>query len=758
MGNTIINIIQGNTVNFIDRSLGNIIERTWNFPGGIPSTSSDLNPSVKYNNIGIFDATLTLKDVYGVYATEKKSFIINVEAAPWEVDFEFSKDVPIFMGDPVYLNNINIGEPLYSEWTFPSDDNISTGVTLDFPNAKDSIGPLRYMNWKNLTGTHVFPSGSIYKGNVNLKSTSDFNMGSKNKYIEIIKLGPIEEYYEKYDYSPFPYSPDFHYAGKIISTPYGELDNKLTDENIKNGIRYNFAIKNNGGSTGGYIEPYKLTDGSVLNKIEFESNFSSQYWGGAMGPDGLYYPHVNKEKAYIIGRAFSPFNIEYKGEYRANEEDIYNIIGGTGSGMILGENIKEGNYTSDIKVPIPANNEIVNPNFALIKDTYYETNINSFERSYLTLYAAENIVKGKDTTSNIKIHKTTIDKLLKHPVSLPKPGITGYIDIPPTIGIITSADTHLGADLRLTKGQWARLYPNTIELIGTKINSSGSMTSIGRYPCIPSQYILPDQPEADHITTVGSTGPEVSAVPPLGIDIEVKYINGDRIIIPVYFGLPDERGRIEGPIKIPESIDPLGNLNPGPTACAQPYGNDSNKGSWILAEDTEYGIGIASYINAYIEDIELGLPGGLTELTAVVDEYWTLPTPYSDNKEGTITNVNLGEVNRSGISLEIKNPLISSINIKETYGNFRLGVESGEEFYYLVSEDMLNIPITWDFGRFKYTEIPEYPPYININKWIQTKYTYLGISSHMKPFSCGALSSKSSSSDKKVGIKIGGSL
>ena len=55
---TPMSIIPGQSVNFSDTSTGTVISRSWNFPGGTPSTSTEKNPVVTYSERGVFDAQL----------------------------------------------------------------------------------------------------------------------------------------------------------------------------------------------------------------------------------------------------------------------------------------------------------------------------------------------------------------------------------------------------------------------------------------------------------------------------------------------------------------------------------------------------------------------------------------------------------------------------------------------------------------------------------------------------------------------------
>ncbi len=74
-------ICVGETVQFTDNSMGNIISWEWSFEGGSPSTSTNQNPSVTYNTAGDFDVQLT---VYNgtIYNTLLQEDFIIVSTTP----------------------------------------------------------------------------------------------------------------------------------------------------------------------------------------------------------------------------------------------------------------------------------------------------------------------------------------------------------------------------------------------------------------------------------------------------------------------------------------------------------------------------------------------------------------------------------------------------------------------------------------------------------------------------------------------------
>ena len=58
-------ICPGNTIHFYDISENSPTEWNWSFPGGTPSFSTERNPSVTYNQEGVFDVSLTATNVNG---------------------------------------------------------------------------------------------------------------------------------------------------------------------------------------------------------------------------------------------------------------------------------------------------------------------------------------------------------------------------------------------------------------------------------------------------------------------------------------------------------------------------------------------------------------------------------------------------------------------------------------------------------------------------------------------------------------------
>lgn len=67
------------TVSYEDTSTGNPNSWNWNFPGGVPSTSTEQNPTVVYNSAGTFDVSLEVTNPAGSNTTEQTNYIIVSE-------------------------------------------------------------------------------------------------------------------------------------------------------------------------------------------------------------------------------------------------------------------------------------------------------------------------------------------------------------------------------------------------------------------------------------------------------------------------------------------------------------------------------------------------------------------------------------------------------------------------------------------------------------------------------------------------------
>jgi PKD repeat protein len=67
------------TINFMDDSYDSVVSRQWEFPGGNPSVSADISPSVQYIDAGSYDVKLTVSDGTHTRTVTKKNYVsVNV--------------------------------------------------------------------------------------------------------------------------------------------------------------------------------------------------------------------------------------------------------------------------------------------------------------------------------------------------------------------------------------------------------------------------------------------------------------------------------------------------------------------------------------------------------------------------------------------------------------------------------------------------------------------------------------------------------
>lgn len=80
---------QGQDVQFTDASSGTITSYSWSFPGGIPATSTQQNPVVKWNSPGTKNVTLTISGVGGSATTSKQVVVKPTPTANFTFTFSY---------------------------------------------------------------------------------------------------------------------------------------------------------------------------------------------------------------------------------------------------------------------------------------------------------------------------------------------------------------------------------------------------------------------------------------------------------------------------------------------------------------------------------------------------------------------------------------------------------------------------------------------------------------------------------------------
>lgn len=132
----------GTTVQFSDLSTGNVTTRNWSFPGGNPSSSTAVNPSVTYPSSGTYNVSLTVGDGVSTDTKTQTNYISTLGASiPFSEGFEGSDFPPAG-----WINNDNSTQGIkWNKTTTAGGFGTSTSSILfdnyswNYPGEKDEI-------------------------------------------------------------------------------------------------------------------------------------------------------------------------------------------------------------------------------------------------------------------------------------------------------------------------------------------------------------------------------------------------------------------------------------------------------------------------------------------------------------------------------------------------------------------------------------------------------------------------------------------
>ena len=149
MESSLLSVCSGETIRFTDLSASGVTSRTWTFPGGTPSSSTEASPVVVYANPGEYDVTLSATNAYGtsevtftdqVYV-EDRSDVFCIEFDGWEASH--------WINAP-YASELIAGTDQFSMmcWVFPMfyvDDWTHFGGIVGFREFGDAGGMSFYI-------------------------------------------------------------------------------------------------------------------------------------------------------------------------------------------------------------------------------------------------------------------------------------------------------------------------------------------------------------------------------------------------------------------------------------------------------------------------------------------------------------------------------------------------------------------------------------------------------------------------------------
>jgi len=127
--------IIGESIVFTDHSVG-VVSRSWTFPGGIPSTSSEQQVEVSFSELG--SITCTIENTFSDGITESK-----------EIYIEVTSDI-VIIGDQIYVYNETVSSGLF----FVDGSEVANPI-LDGVNDSENCVASGPSNWSQI---HYFPN------------------------------------------------------------------------------------------------------------------------------------------------------------------------------------------------------------------------------------------------------------------------------------------------------------------------------------------------------------------------------------------------------------------------------------------------------------------------------------------------------------------------------------------------------------------------------------------------------------------------
>ncbi|NNE28228.1 MAG: choice-of-anchor B family protein [Saprospiraceae bacterium] len=206
------------------------ITRLWNFPGGTPSQTMEANPTVVYDNPGIYSASLEASVQSGAVYTITQNSLITVEGPP-EVSFSFGTD------------NTTV--------SFSANISNATSYVYDFGDGSNSF---------ELNPTHEYTEGGTYT--VTLSAANDCGTETFEQDITVMLSNIFDPQSES----------------RIQAYPNPFTDNFTVEYEIGNATRAKVSIAN--------------SQGKILLSRQLENQNGNLQLGDQLSP-GVYFIGLN---------------------------------------------------------------------------------------------------------------------------------------------------------------------------------------------------------------------------------------------------------------------------------------------------------------------------------------------------------------------------------------------------------------------------------------------------------------------------------
>ena len=113
------------TINFIDESTTNTTSWNWSFPGGVPATSTEQNPTVVYNQAGEYPVTLIAENSNGTNTLTKTDYVQVSAVLPTAAfSTEINGEIVSFINESIAATSYqwDLGDGNMSTLKYPTND------------------------------------------------------------------------------------------------------------------------------------------------------------------------------------------------------------------------------------------------------------------------------------------------------------------------------------------------------------------------------------------------------------------------------------------------------------------------------------------------------------------------------------------------------------------------------------------------------------------------------------------------------------